>query len=475
MKNRIILIKSSKMKRLQIIGKAFIKMHKKIKNKFLKKSYFQCWWFRTIFLFSVTKIQKVFRGFRFRKSQLGQLIKKEFKKFKKNYKMCGKFRRNCRLKNIFSGLRKNVLLCQNEREVEEEKFKIKKYFHRYYLFAQIRMKISYIDYKRNLFKKEKKMKKGMFLLQYVAAKNILQKNIHLESLLYHRNFLLYHGFSRLLTKNQKELKKLKLNQNFHNNRLKIEQKNRIISSRMDFHYDNNINNNVRNKYNKNDNMINNNNNDINDNYSYNNIIVNYDNYSKNNNCNNKNILNRNYNLKEKKVQFTENISKQLANSITFRQLVDPEPDSILKTNTKIKNIFGKEKDLRQDFLNFYSPITKRNFRRKGFKNLKIYQEIRYFDRYFLLCCETHWAFPYFQQFFKLLKTKKKKKLFSESVIEKMKFNAILRLFSNWRYIAILKKRNNKIRISKVFHHSHLSSYFLLFFVYMCISILFNTF
>ena len=63
------------MKRLQIIGKAFIKMHKKIKNKFLKKSYFQCWWFRTIFLFSVTKIQKVFRGFRFRKSQLGQLIK----------------------------------------------------------------------------------------------------------------------------------------------------------------------------------------------------------------------------------------------------------------------------------------------------------------------------------------------------------------------------------------------------------------
>ena len=274
MKNRIILIKSSKMKRLQIIGKAFIKMHKKIKNKFLKKSYFQCWWFRTIFLFSVTKIQKVFRGFHFRKSQLGQLIKKEFKKFKKNYKMCGKFRRNCRLKNIFSGLRKNVLLCQNEREIEEEKFKIKKYFHRYYRFAQIRMKISYIDYKRNLFKKEKKMKKGMFLLQYVAAKNILQKNIHLESLLYHRNFLLFHGFSRLLTKNQKELKKLKLNQNFHNNRLKIEQKNRIISSRMDFHYDNNINNNVRNKYNKNDNMIkSNNNNDINDNYNYNDSIV----------------------------------------------------------------------------------------------------------------------------------------------------------------------------------------------------------
>ena len=29
-------------------------------------------------------------------------------------------------------------------------------------------------------------------------------------------------------------------------------------------------------------------------------------------------------------------------------------------------------------------------------------------------------------------------------------------------MAILKKRNNKIRISKVFYHSHLASYFLLF-------------
>ena len=430
------------MKRFQTIGKAFIKMNKKIKNKFLKKSYFQCWWFRSIFLYSVIKIQKVFRGFYFRKSELGQLLKKEFKKFKKNYKMCRKFRRNCLLKNIFFILRENFILCQNERNFEEEKFKIKKYFHRYYQFSQIRMKISYLDYRRNLLKKEKKVRKGMFLLQYVAAKNILQKNIHLESLLYYRNFLLFHGFTRLLTKKQKELKKSKF---FRNNRLRNEQKNRIISKKSDFR-----NNNYNDYYNYNSkkNNYNHSSNEYHNKDDYHNKDNNYDN---NRNFSQDIYKCRNNNFNKKKVQILENNLQQLTNSISLRQVVDLEPDSRLKTSIKIKNDSVKKKDFIQDYSNFYSPFTKKNLRRKGFRNFKIYQENRYFERYFFLCCERHWAFPYFEQFFKLLKMKKMSKMFLKVEMKKIKSNATQRLFLNWRKITFLKKRKNQLRISKVFN------------------------
>ena len=222
-----------------------IKINNKIKKKIILRYYFKFWWFHMIILFSIKLIQKTFRGFYFRKKKLCIEIKKILKNFVKNYQICQLFRRKIRMRNILCGLRKNILLCQIERDKKVEEHLKKKYFRVFYQYTQFRLKNSYCDYKRNINRKKYKFKKSIFSFQYSAAMRILQKNIHFESVLYFRNISLFYGFFRLLTKKQKIWRKeMKIN-NF-------DQKNRIFAAvekfkkrninTCDYNFDNNRSN-----------------------------------------------------------------------------------------------------------------------------------------------------------------------------------------------------------------------------------------
>ena len=92
-----------------------------MKIKLGKKRAFDSWWFVTILIFSVKKIQRIFRGFKCRKRKICRDVKKEIKQLKMYFDVCRTFRRVMMLRNILCILRKNVLFNDNERKKEEVK------------------------------------------------------------------------------------------------------------------------------------------------------------------------------------------------------------------------------------------------------------------------------------------------------------------------------------------------------------------
>ena len=144
--------------------------------------------------------------------------------------------------------------------------------------------------------------------------------------------------------------------------------------------------------------------------------------------------------------------RNLSISFSTKKTGNSTTDSNSQILSEHKNKIEKKTNQKTNFFLSCSPATKYFLTKKHFRNLKYYQENRHFDRYFLLCCERQWAFPYFKQFFELLRRKKRNKKFLEIREKKKRFLDFQLSFSLWYSFTVLEKENRKIWNLKVMRY-----------------------
>lgn len=376
-------------------------------------------------------MQKNYRGYRIRKNDIGKIVTTEIECLKSFYKIIKTFRRKIKLRNVLSGLRKNVLLSEYNRQNEEQEFIMKRCFSQFLIFNKRTEKEKNAVLQGIYHNIKEKAKKGLYSLQSYSAKNILQKNILYESVIYHNNLRLTAALFSLMTKKQK-LKKLLQTEKKNGNEVKKKMKE-IMQSK---------------KYN-----------------NYNNTNYDKDHYN-NNNLYPKNVHNSFLSpIKEnthkieifeifEKNEYSEQEIKSIKNVRKSYQNIRLDPGSDSTENVHKSNLLYA----RKENLKFLTEKIKRNFYfseisrpqrenfliKKVFQNLICRKDYSKFFRSFLDCCERYWAFPYFQYFFELMKNKKKQYFIMGKENEKMKFVNLFRVFDSWNSFTKIRKEDRNV-------------------------------